>query len=348
VGDRANDVMTGDAGDDTLVWNNGDATDVMDGGDGVDRVEVNGSPGGIDVFTVKPGTGGVDARFDRTNVGNFGLDITDAELLGVNALGGNDVLTVENDTPLDVIADGGPGDDVLTGANGTDTLAGGSGDDTLTGGLGRDLLDGWAGNDTLQARDGAEDLLRCDDGDDTAVADAAGVDAADACETVDRPPVVPPQNNVVNTPPAPQQNVVQQQSTAPQQNAVLQSPVDRLALPAVVRGGLTLARNYRDVAVSLACPANEAGGCRVALTLSSARALKLGRVRAIVLLGTVRANLRAGETRRVVVRIPPGLAKLLARRGRTLASTATVLSTDAAGNVAEARQRVAVPLAARR
>ena len=328
VADRGNDTMNGDAGDDTMVWNNGDGTDAMNGGDGQDRVEVNGSPTGADVFTIKPAAGG--ARFDRTNVGLFGLDIATSELLEVNALGGNDSLTASSGTPLEINADGGEGDDALTGANERDALFGGSGNDTLTAAGGHDLLDGQAGNDTLNGRDGLETAVRCGTGTDTATVDGPEKDSVDACETVNRPAVVAPA-------PAP--------APAAPAAPVVAPPADRVALPAVLAGGaLRLGRNQRDVALSLSCPAGEAAGCRVLLRLESAAPISLGGVRVIALLGTVRANLRAGETRRVVVRIPARLARVLARRGRSLALRAEIRTLDGAGNVVETAQRLSLRL----
>jgi Ca2+-binding RTX toxin-like protein len=157
VGDRGADTMAGGDGDDTTVWNNGDGSDKMDGEAGLDRVEVNGATNGAnngDAFTIAPN--GARAKFDRTNLGPFTLDIGSAEALDVR---------------------------------------GQNGDDTLAGGAGPDLLDGQSDNDSLLARDNQGDVARGGAGTDSAQTDVAGVDIVDAVESVDAlaaPPVVAP------------------------------------------------------------------------------------------------------------------------------------------------------------
>ncbi|HYM57947.1 MAG TPA: calcium-binding protein, partial [Solirubrobacteraceae bacterium] len=91
VGDRGNDTMSGGDDDDTLVWNNGDGSDRMDGEGGSDTIEVNGAPAAGDAFTLQPN--GARARFDRTNLVAFTLDIGSSELLDLNGLGGDDTFT---------------------------------------------------------------------------------------------------------------------------------------------------------------------------------------------------------------------------------------------------------------
>jgi Ca2+-binding RTX toxin-like protein len=169
VGDRGNDTMLGRAGDDTLVWNNGDGSDVMDGEVGLDKIEVNGAAGAGDAFVIAPN--GQRAKFDRTNLGAFTLDIGTSELLDVRGLGGDDTFVAQPGTPLAVLADGGDGNDALTGAEEQDTFFGGPGNDTLTGGGANDLLDGQDGDDSLLARDGVGDLVRGGVGTDSAKVD---------------------------------------------------------------------------------------------------------------------------------------------------------------------------------
>jgi Ca2+-binding RTX toxin-like protein len=327
VGDRGNDTMSGNDGDDTMVWNNGDGTDGMAGGAGVDRAEVNGAPLAGETFTLGPAAGG-GARFDRTAPGPFGLDITTSEQLELNALGGDDVATVANGTPLAVSIDGGPGNDTLIGGDGADLLLGGSGADALTGGGGRDLLDGQADADALFLRDGGtEDLGRCGDGADTAQADALGVDAVDGCEVVDRiaSPVPPP----LPLPPG-------------------VAAGDVRAFPAVIgTRAAALARNRRSFVLEVSCPAAEAGGCRVAITVTTARSVRLGGIRAVVVLATARTTLAPGQTRRLRIRVPGAVGRLFGRRS-TLAVRAVAQTTDAVGNVAQASRQVTLRLPRRR
>ncbi|HYF27769.1 MAG TPA: calcium-binding protein [Baekduia sp.] len=299
VGDRGNDTMNGGAGDDVLVWNNGDNTDVANGDDGLDRTEVNGALGAGDAFTVAPN--GARVRFDRTNLVPFAIDIA-TEALEVNGFGGDDTVAVAQGAGalLTVLADGGAGNDTLTSADGADVLRGGAGDDVLTGGAAADLLDGEAGNDRVEARDGAADLVRCGDGADAATTDAA--DTTAGCETI----------------------------------AATAGP-DAKALAATVR---TISARIRAgrVGLALACPAAEAGGCRGTVTLRTASAVRVGGVRASVVLGSARFALRAGQRRTVSVKLASG-ARRLARGGR-LAARAAVVSADAAGNLAQASRTV--------
>jgi hypothetical protein len=146
VAGPGNDTLNGDAGNDVLVWSNGDGTDVNEGGADTDTVQVNGSVGNVDAFTVAANGARID--FDRTNVGLFSLDIGTVETLTVNGIGGNDTFTVNDLTGVTSLTTlnlngfdgsdtftfvptssgtfafnvhGGPGADTLQGANGVAT-----------------------------------------------------------------------------------------------------------------------------------------------------------------------------------------------------------------------------------
>jgi Ca2+-binding RTX toxin-like protein len=298
VGDRGADVLTGGDGNDVLVWNNGDGSDVSNGDGGFDRVEINGSPAAGDAFPVLPN--GARAAIDRTNLVPFTVDFT-AEELAVNGLGGDDQLNASPGLPgLLVTADGGPGNDSLNGAEESDSLVGGTGNDTLNGGGGSDLLDGQEGDDRLLARDGHGDLVRGGTGTDSAQTDALTVDAVDGVETVDATP----------------------------------SPVtdSRAIVPAL--GHIRVVRSHgRLVArVPLSCSAAETGGCQTTVTLATAKAVRLGRVRATVGLGSGSLSLRGGQRRTVSIRLATGVARL-ARRGR-LSTRVQIETRDATGNKA--------------
>ena len=95
----------------------------------------------------------------------------DVEQLGIQGLGGNDVLEVVITDPLagkNFVLDGGAGDDTLRGGAGRDVLRGGTGDDklfgegnedVLYGDEGRDELDGGAGVDLVYAGPGGDTVL---------------------------------------------------------------------------------------------------------------------------------------------------------------------------------------------
>jgi Ca2+-binding RTX toxin-like protein len=313
VGGTGSDVLHADAGNDAIVWNNGDGTDPVNvGGPGFDRVEVNGSPTAGDVLNLTADASG--ATFQRTNLVPFTLKIDpDNEVVAVNGGGGNDVFTVaQAGSRLLAIADGGPGGDELSGANEADSFFGGSNSDTLTGGGGSDLLDGGEGDDRLLARDGAGDLVRGGVGTDSAQTDQVTVDAIDGIETLDATPA-----------PAPQ------------------AAGDTTAMLPTV-GKFSVIRNHgKPIArAPVSCPAAEAGGCRTALTLVTARAVQLGRVRAVLVLGSTMVNLAPGQRATVSVHLTGG-AVGLAAHGK-LPARIQIASSDAAGN--SAARSVAVGL----
>lgn len=313
VGGTGEDVLHADAGDDAIVWNNGDGTDpVNDGGPGFDRVEVNGSVTAGDVLKLTASASAV--TFQRANLVPFTLKIDpDNEVVAVNGGGGNDMFTVAQEgSGLLVIADGGPGNDELSGANEADSFFGGSGNDMLTGGGGSDLLDGGEGDDRLFARDGAGDLVRGGVGTDSAQTDQVTVDAIDGVEVLDATPA-----------PAPQ------------------PPADTTAMLPTV-GKFSVIRNHGKLIARapVSCPVAEAGGCRTTLTLVTAKAVSLGRVRAVLVLGSATVALAPGQKTTVSIRVNGG-AVGLARHGR-ISTTLQVASSDAAGN--SAARSVAVGL----
>jgi Ca2+-binding RTX toxin-like protein len=310
VGDRGADGMTGGAGSDTMVWNNGDGSDVMEGEDGLDKAEVNGAAGAGDAFTIAPN--GARAKFDRTNLVPFTIDIGSSELLDVSGLGGDDTLAAAAGTPIAVLADGGDGNDALTGAEEADTFFGGLGNDTLTGGTGPDALDGQDGDDSLLARDGVGDLVRGGAGTDSAQTDA--VDVVDGVEA----------NDTVN----------------PDTSA---TPVDIKGRNATVRFNR---RGRASVRLRLECPAAEAGGCEGRLTLLTRRSFKVAGVPVKLVLANARYDLDRGETKRITVRLPKGIRKLAKnRRIPVLANTTT---NDAAGHVAQGSERLTLKLPKRK
>src|SRR4051794_19833640 len=253
VGDRGDDTLDAGAGDDTLVWNNGDGTDQMSGGDGLDRIEDN-LGAADDVSKVKVVGGKV--RYDRVNA-PFELDIASSEVLELNTFGGNDTLDVAPGVGslIAITADGGSGDDRLNGGDEADTFFGGLGNDTLEPGAGADSVDGQAGDDTLRVRDGVGDLARGGPGTDSAQADAvdvlADVEHADVPPPALTPPVVTP--------------------AADTQGTALQV-LSRKISSKPTRGVFT-------ARVRVQCPGAEAGGCRGAVSLLTAKPVRIGNVK---------------------------------------------------------------------
>jgi hypothetical protein len=110
-------------------------------------------------------------------------------------------------------------------------------------------------------------------------------------------------------------------------------PGDTVAL-APELGKVEIARKQRKLVarVPVTCPDAESGGCDATLTLETAKAVRLGKVRAPVVLGSKSADLGPGEQATVRVRLARGTAGLAKRR--KLPARVRVSSSDAAGNLA--------------
>jgi hypothetical protein len=330
----------GDAGDDELATDDGFMQ--MSGGDGDDRITVdeNGQrgPGGNvvsgdagddrlvvfprdagDTCSVAPGpvAGHLTVRcvYPEPGAPAVQTDATAVEGLTLDGSFPNDTFVGSNGLapllPDGMTLDGGTGgpasgDDTLIGGDTADELFGGDGNDTLDGGGGHDLLDGGPGNDVLQSRDGTPDLVFGGPGLDSAVADFQ--DGIDQVETVDVP-----------------------------------APPDTKALPATVTSArIKLARSHgRLVAkVGLACPAAEGGGCAATLTLTTAKAVKLGTLRGVLTLASSHALLKPGRRVTLSIALPVGAEKLASRGA--IAANAAVLSQDASANVATSARRLSL------
>ena len=149
--------------------------------------------------------------------------------------------------------------------------------------------------------------------------DRVTVDAIDGVENLDATPepVAPP----ADPPPA----VVPQ----PQQ----QPAADTAAiLPTVGKVAVVRSHGKLIARAPVSCPAAEAGGCRTALTLETAKAVKLGKVRAVLVLGSASVSLAPGESQTVSVRVNRGAASV-SSNGK-LSTRIQVSSSDAAGNTA--------------
>jgi Ca2+-binding RTX toxin-like protein len=296
------DAITGGDGSDLITG--GDGNDTLNGGDGDDRI--------------------VGDRGDDTMAGQNGDDT-----LVWNNGDNNDKMDGEGGLDrTEVNGAVAQGDTFVTAPNGQRvkfdrtnlvpfTLDIGSvetlelntfgGDDTITAQPGAgDLIgiaaDGGSGNDRIDVRDNARTLVRCGDGNDSGTADGIDTVGAD-CEGVER-----------------SSNAVQISARR-------------------VRAGGRLRR--ATAPVRLTCPATALGGCRGRLTLTSAGALRLGRARVVVTLGSANYNLTAGQARTVRVRLPATLGAL-ARR--SLRIRATAVSRDSSGNTSETSRRLTMTL----
>jgi Ca2+-binding RTX toxin-like protein len=118
------------AGDDTFVWNPGDDNDILEGQSGVDTMDFNGAnvAESIDIAA-----NGGRVIFFR-NVANVVMDLNDVESIDFSALGGADVVVVNDLSGTDV-----------TEIN-TDLAASGGGGDAQPDSV---IVEGTAGDDTV-------------------------------------------------------------------------------------------------------------------------------------------------------------------------------------------------------
>jgi Ca2+-binding RTX toxin-like protein len=313
VGDRGADTMNGGTGDDTLVWNNGDGTDVVNGDDGRDDVEVNGAPSAGDVFTVQPN--GARIKFDRANLVRFSLDIGSSETLHANGLGGDDAITVGDVGAYEVTASGGSGNDTLTGGGSSETFLGGSGNDKITPGGGIDVVSADSGDDQVNVRDHTADLASGGVGNDSVVADPGNLDILVGFESVDRTPGVGP--------------------------APVVPPVDTSTRPVTIRRGTVKVTKGR-ASIRVSCPATSPGNCTGSLAVRTAKAVRLGGLRAVLQLGNAHYNIADGASKTVRVKLANGSRRLADSKGHI--KVLAVASTGPSGNIARSSQRLTLAL----
>jgi Ca2+-binding RTX toxin-like protein len=131
-GNRGADVGLMGDGDDTFVWDQGDGSDIIEGQGGHDTMVFNGFAA-AEQFDLS--ANGNRLRFFR-NLGPITMDTAGVERVDVNALGGADIVTVNDLTATDVrdvnvdlagtlggsAGDGQPDRVVVNGTEGNDTI----------------------------------------------------------------------------------------------------------------------------------------------------------------------------------------------------------------------------------
>jgi RTX calcium-binding nonapeptide repeat (4 copies) len=161
-GNRGNDVAFMGGGDDTFIWDPGDGSDVVEGQDGADTMLFNGAGAAEQVDLSANGN---RLRFFR-NPGNITMDTRGVERVDFVALGGADVVTVNDLTGTDVTSvnvdlagtiGGGAGDGnadrvVVNATNGNDAI-------TVTGDAGGVKASGLAATIGVLHSEGASDRL---------------------------------------------------------------------------------------------------------------------------------------------------------------------------------------------
>lgn len=220
VGNNGNDVEDGGLGDDVLFGGSG--ADTLIAGIGNDTIDGQGNAQssllGVDVLQLPDGVAGNDIysityaapRFviKRTNQTPFTVSLKQVEIVQLNTMGGDDVVTVGNlsaattenvrfeinlgdgNDSLDASTSnlvttfwsvrGGAGNDSILGGAGVDALFGDDGNDfisaglaadTVSGGAGDDLLFGGSGEDSVNG-DAGNDVIRGNGGRDTLIGEA--------------------------------------------------------------------------------------------------------------------------------------------------------------------------------
>jgi hypothetical protein len=127
-GGAGNDVAFLGAGDDTFAWSPGDGSDVVEGQGGQDTLVFNGSDAS-EKFAIS--ANGNRVRLTR-DVGNVTMDLSGLDEIDLNALGGADTITIDDqaatdlrDVNLDLTGTSGHGDGqpdnvILSGTEGND------------------------------------------------------------------------------------------------------------------------------------------------------------------------------------------------------------------------------------
>jgi hypothetical protein len=177
-GNRGNDVAFMGAGGDTFVWDPGDGSDTIEGQEGVDRMLFNGANIAEEV---ELSANGNRLRFFR-NIATVTMDTDGVERVDFNALGGADLVTVNDLAGTDVTAvnvdlaaaggvgDGQPDRVVVNGTNGDDAIA-------VTGDAGEVKVSGLAATVAVLHPEAANDRLEIDTKAGTDTVDPAGLAA---------------------------------------------------------------------------------------------------------------------------------------------------------------------------
>jgi len=161
-GNGGNDFASLGAGDDTFVWDPGDGSDTIEGEAGRDTMRFNGANG---AEKIELSANGSRLRFTR-DVAGITMDTAGVEQVDFNALGGVDLVTVDDLTGTDVDSvnvdlagtlGGGTGDGVADNV----IVKGTNGDDAIdVRGESRSLtVSGLAATTTILNSDGAPDRL---------------------------------------------------------------------------------------------------------------------------------------------------------------------------------------------
>lgn len=359
TGFRGGETVVGGDGNDVLIWNNGDGNDTFQGGAGIDEILITqGNADDVSAITqlgavthferTSAGPFTVDSvEMEKLTLTSFSGDDTlttgpgVALPMTVDAGPGNDSITT------------GDGPDRLIGDRGADTLDGGGGDDMLVwnNGDGNDVMNGGDGVDRVETNLSAGDdvsTLRVEGGRVRYDRTSAGpfnlsIGTAEIFElntfagndTLTSAPGVPitldadagAGDDAFNLRDGVQGSMLGgagNDRAVADANDLIAADVESVDRPAVPPAGAVKVNKKAKVkkgvaSIKLSCPAGTSG-CANTLTLHTAKAVKLGRVKAPLLLGRKAYSLRAGQTATLKVKLAAGTAKLAKKR--KLATTA--------------------------
>ena len=116
VGGKGADMASLGAGNDTFVWNDGDGSDVVEGQGGFDTLVFNGNDNPIVTEDISISANEGRATLSRVQ-GNILMNLNSVERIELNALGGDDNITIKDLTGTDVkevAIDLGVGADTIT------------------------------------------------------------------------------------------------------------------------------------------------------------------------------------------------------------------------------------------
>jgi Ca2+-binding RTX toxin-like protein len=107
--------------------------------------------------------GGTDTLLARTSIRGLDMALARAEIFrgvatGVASEDWDDLVFVSGTATTSIRLDGGLGNDTISGGYGADIILGGVGNDLLSGGMGNDLLDGGAGSDIVYGDSGNDNI----------------------------------------------------------------------------------------------------------------------------------------------------------------------------------------------
>jgi hypothetical protein len=175
-GGRGDDTALLGDGDDTFTWNPGDGNDTVEGQAGTDTLQFNGA-NIAEKIGISPNGGRV--QFTR-DIASITMDLNDVEHVNFRALGGADLITVNDltgtdltDITTDLAASGGGGDTVadtvtVNGTDGVDAI-------TVTGTAGHVDVTGLAAAVHIEQPDPTLDTLSIDTGAEDDIVDFSGL-----------------------------------------------------------------------------------------------------------------------------------------------------------------------------